>query len=61
MSSSLITKLTTTGSPLSLNGTTPIQGVNAPKLTTPNNPKSLQDSQLDPQVPPTQYVNNLPG
>ena len=61
MSNSLINKLTTTGSPLSLNGTTPIQGVNAPTLTTPVDPDSLQTSNLDPSTPPTKYVDNLPG
>jgi hypothetical protein len=61
MANSLINKLQTTGSPLSLNGTTPEQGVNAPTLTIPLNPDSLQTSTLDPQTPPTKYVDNLPG
>lgn len=61
MANSLINKLQTTGSPLSLNGATPVQGVNAPTLTIPLNPDSLQTSQLDPQTPPTKYVDNLPG
>lgn len=61
MANSLIKKLEGEGSPLSFNGTTPEQGVNAPKLTVPLNPDSLQTSQLDPQTPPEKYVDNLPG
>tara|TARA_R110000803_G_scaffold151292_1_gene216446 strand:+ start:887 stop:1072 length:186 start_codon:yes stop_codon:yes gene_type:complete len=61
MANSLINKLETTGSPLSFNGTTPERGVNAPTLIIPLDPDSLQTSQLDPQTPPTQYINNLPG
>ena len=61
MANSLINKLTTTPSPMSYGGATPVQGVNAPTLIIPLNPDSLQTSQLDPQTPPTQYVNNLPG
>ena len=61
MANSLINKLETTGSPLSFNGTTPERGVNAPTRIIPLDPDSLQTSQLDPQTPPTQYINNLPG
>jgi hypothetical protein len=61
MSTSLLDKLTTTPSPMSYAGATPVQGVNAPNLTIPLNPDSLQTSQLDPQQPPTKYVDNLPA
>lgn len=61
MATSLIKKLETTGSPLSFDGTTPERGVNAPNLTIPLDPDSLQTSNLDPQTPPEKYVDNLPG
>ena len=49
-------------SQLSLKGETPEQGVNAPNLTIPLDPDSLQKSQLDIQngATPEKYVDNLP-